>query len=72
MPSISAGASLAVDTEEQGAAAGLVASCPPLGFAVGPVCAGALYQVDGSLAPLFSAVVFFLVMVVLVVNDRRD
>jgi MFS family permease len=71
MPSISAGASLAVQPEEQGAAAGLVASCPPLGFAVGPVCAGALYQVKGSLAPLFSAAIFFLVLVALVVSDRQ-
>ena len=70
MPSISAGASLAVKAEEQGAAAGLVASCPPLGFAVGPVCAGALYQVHGPYAPLFSAVVFFLVLLMVAITDR--
>jgi MFS family permease len=70
MPAISAGASLAVTTEEQGGAAGLVSSCPPLGFAVGPICAGALYQIDGSLAPLFSAIVFFAVLVLHVVADR--
>ncbi|MGB1140549.1 MAG: MFS transporter [Halioglobus sp.] len=71
MPSISAGASLAVQPEEQGAAAGLVASCPPLGFAVGPVAAGALYQVDGSYAPLFSAAAFFVVLVMVTLGDRR-
>ena len=70
MPAISAGASLAVTAEEQGGAAGLVSSCPPLGFAVGPVCAGALYQVDGSLAPLFSATVFFMVLVLQVLSGR--
>ena len=70
MPAISAGASLAVDPEEQGAAAGLVSSCPAIGFRAGPICAGALYQVHGPLAPLFSAAVFFLVLVVLVVKGR--
>ena len=40
MPAISAGASLAVSTEEQGGAAGLIAACPALGFTVGPVIAG--------------------------------
>jgi MFS family permease len=70
MPSISAGASLAVSPEEQGAAAGLVSSCPAIGFAVGPICAGALYQIHSPLAPLFSAAVFFTALIVLVINDR--
>jgi MFS family permease len=70
MPAISAGASLAVEPEEQGAAAGLVSSCPAIGFVAGPLCAGALYQIHGSLAPLFSAVVFFLVLVAVVIKDR--
>ena len=70
MPAISAGASLAVLPEEQGAAAGLVSACPAIGFVSGPLIAGALYQVHGSLAPLFSAAVFFLVLVMLVLNDR--
>jgi len=71
MPAISAGASLAVQPEEQGAAAGLVSSCPAIGFVAGPLCAGALYQLHGPLAPLFSAAVFFLVLVGLVVLERR-
>jgi MFS family permease len=70
MPAISAGASLAVRPEEQGAAAGLVSACPALGFVAGPICAGALYQVHGPLAPMFSAGVFFVVLVVLVISDR--
>ena len=70
MPAVSAGASLAVHPDEQGAAAGLVSSCPAIGFVAGPICAGALYQVHGPLAPLFSASVFFVVLVVLVINDR--
>ncbi|MFT4518326.1 MAG: MFS family permease [Halioglobus sp.] len=70
MPAISAGASLAVAPEEQGAAAGLVSSCPAIGFVVGPISAGALYQIDGSLAPMFSAAVFFVVLIILVIKDR--
>ena len=70
MPAIAAGASLAVAPGEQGAAAGLVSSCPAIGFVAGPICAGALYQVHGPLAPLFSASVFCVVLVVLVINDR--
>ncbi len=71
MPAISAGASLAVQPEEQGAAAGLVSACPAIGFVAGPLCAGALYQLHGPLAPLFSAAVFFLVLVGLVALERR-
>ena len=70
MPAISAGASLAVTPEEQGGAAGLVSACPAIGFVAGPVTAGALYQVNGSLAPLFSAAVFFVLLVILVIKDR--
>ncbi len=72
MPAIAAGASLAVETEEQGSAAGLVSSCPALGFVAGPICAGALYQIHGPLAPLFSAAVFFVTLIILVLNDRGN
>lgn len=70
MPAISAGASLAVTPEEQGAAAGLVSACPATGFVAGPVIAGALYQYHDALAPLFSAGVFFCVLVVLTIKAR--
>lgn len=70
-PAIAAGASLAVSPTEQGAAAGLVSSCPAIGFSVGPICAGALYQIDGVLAPLFSAAVFASVLLVIALNERR-
>ncbi|MEH6592743.1 MAG: MFS transporter, partial [Halioglobus sp.] len=70
MPAISAGASLAVTPQEQGAVAGLVSSCPAIGFSVGPICAGALYQIHGPLAPLFSASVFFVVLLTLVLSER--
>jgi MFS family permease len=71
MPAIAAGASLAVSPAEQGAAAGLVSSCPAIGFVAGPICAGALYQVHGPLAPLFSAVIFLAVLVTLILAERR-
>tara|TARA_R110002049_G_scaffold85550_33_gene217566 strand:- start:803 stop:2002 length:1200 start_codon:yes stop_codon:yes gene_type:complete len=70
MPSISSGASLAVTPEEQGGAAGLVSSCPAIGFVVGPICAGGLYQIHSPLAPLFSAGVFLAVLVIFVIKDR--
>jgi len=71
MPAISAGASLAVSPQEQGAAAGLVSSCPAIGFVAGPICAGALYQIHGPLAPIFSAAVFLLVLLMLLLNHRQ-
>ncbi|MDH4039547.1 MAG: MFS transporter [Gammaproteobacteria bacterium] len=72
MPAIAAGASLAVSPQEQGAAAGLVSSCPAIGFVAGPICAGALYQVHGPLAPLFSAAIFLAVLATLALNQRRE
>jgi MFS family permease len=65
MPSVSAAASLAVSPEEQGAVAGLVASCPAIGFIAGPVIGGLLYQVNGALPSVLSSSVFVLVFVVL-------
>lgn len=71
-PSASAGASLSVTPEEQGAAAGLITACPGLGFVAGPICAGFLYQVYPPLAPLFSASVFFLVLAYLTLVERQQ
>jgi MFS family permease len=71
MPAISAGASLAVSADEQGAVAGMISSCPAIGFVIGPVCAGFLYQINGSLAAVFSGTVFFIVLVSLVVTNRK-
>lgn len=71
MPAVSSGVSLAVKPEEQGAAAGLVSSLAAIGFTIGPVCAGGLYQIHSPLAPLFSAGVFFLVLLIFVLRDRK-
>ena len=70
MPAVTAGASIAVGAEGQGGAAGLVGACPAIGFVSGPLIGGALYQVTPALAPLFSAAVIFLTLVVLVLADR--
>ncbi|MEP5763431.1 MAG: MFS transporter [Halieaceae bacterium] len=71
MPSISAAASLAVTPEEQGAVAGLVASCPAMGFVVGPVIAGFLYQLNASYAGMFSATVFALLLAIMIISRER-
>jgi MFS family permease len=65
MPSISAAASIAVTPDEQGAVAGLVASCPAIGFVTGPVAAGLLYQLHTQYASMFSGAVFLLLLIIL-------
>ncbi len=71
MPSISAAASLAVTPEEQGAIAGLVSSCPALGFMVGPVIAGYLYQLNPSYATGFSLFIFCILFAVLLISRKK-
>jgi MFS family permease len=72
MPSISAAASLAVSPEEQGAVAGLVASCPAIGFVAGPITGGILYQYSAILPSAFSGAVFVLVFVIMRLSRRRS
>ena len=72
MPAISAGVSLAVQAEEQGAAAGMVSSCPAIGFIIGPITASFLYQIHGPLAALFSGAVFFLVLCFLALTEGEN
>ena len=64
-PGFMAGASLAVPAEEQGAVAGVAGSCGPLGFTIGPLAGGALYQIAPQLPYALTAgmyVVLFLAM----------
>lgn len=64
-PGFMAGASLAVSQEEQGAVAGVAGSCGPLGFAIGPLIGGALYQFAPTLPYAVAAglyVLLFLAM----------
>lgn len=57
-PGFSALASLAVDSSEQGSVAGLISACPALGFIVGPVLGGALYQWNMTAPALLAAALF--------------
>lgn len=57
-PGFSALASLAVDAREQGAVAGLISSCPALGFILGPVLGGALYQWHMTAPALLAGTLF--------------
>ncbi len=57
-PAFSAGASLAVSPQEQGAVAGVAGSCGPLGFAIGPLVGGMLYQINPALPYAFAAAIY--------------
>jgi len=57
-PGFMAGASLAVEPEEQGAVAGVTSSCGPLGFTVGPLVGTALYQQDPHWPYLFALLIY--------------
>lgn len=71
MPAISAGASLAVSTEEQGAAAGVVSSCPAVGFVVGPILGGLLYMLSPTAPALCGTAIFFLTILLLWLTSRN-
>lgn len=71
MPSIMAAASMAVSPDEQGAVAGIVASCPAIGFVVGPVAGGILYQYSPAWPAAFSGAVFILVFVLMRLSRRN-
>jgi MFS family permease len=57
-PAFMAGASLAVTTEEQGAVAGVAGSCGPLGFTIGPLLGGFMYQIEPTLPYWFTFCVY--------------
>jgi len=64
-PGYSAGATLNVEGNEQGGLAGLMGSAAGLGFVVGPLAGGLLYQLNASL-PYAVASVLMLPMVIFV------
>jgi MFS family permease len=66
-PGYTAGASLAVGPDEQGAVSGLVSACPAAGFVLGPLVGTSLYQVNPALPYLCAC----LLMVPLTVYARR-
>lgn len=59
-PGFMAGASVAVTSEEQGAAAGIAGACPALGFSIGPIFGAYLYSIDGALPYTFSFASFII------------
>lgn len=70
VPSIAAAASLAVNPDEQGAAAGLVTACPAAGFVSGPLICGALYTVSPALSALGAAAVLIAVFVAALMTPK--
>lgn len=59
-PGFMAGASVAVTSSEQGAVAGIVGACPPLGFTIGPLLGAYLYSINGALPYCFALVCYVL------------
>ncbi len=70
-PGFMAGASLAVSAEEQGAVAGVAGACGPLGFALGPMIGGALYQLQPAYPYAFAAGVYLLLLMAMGWLGRR-
>jgi len=54
MPNIFSGASLSVEAHDQGAISGLISSVPAMGFIIGPIVAGFLYEWLPSAPPFFA------------------
>jgi MFS family permease len=64
-PGFMAGASLAVSPEEQGSVAGVAGSCGPLGFTIGPLAGGALYQLAPEAPYAFAAAMYGVLFVLM-------
>ncbi len=62
-PGFTAGASLSVGPEEQGAVGGLISACPAAGFVLGPVVGTSLYQIDHTL-PYLCACLLMLPLII--------
>ena len=62
-PGFMAGASLAVSPEEQGSVAGVAGSCGPLGFTIGPLVGGFMYQLSPTLPYAFAAGMYVVLLI---------
>ena len=58
-PAYTAGASLSVGAEEQGAVGGLISACPAAGFVLGPMIGTSLYQINPAFPYACSALLMF-------------
>lgn len=62
-PGFSSAASIQVSSKEQGAVAGLITSCAPIGFSIGPIIGPGLYQLNHQLPYVFTSIVMFILSV---------
>lgn len=69
-PGYTAGASLAVGPEEQGAVGGLISACPAAGFVLGPMVGSSLYQLQPTL-PYYCAGALMLPLILYARRLRR-
>jgi len=70
-PGFMAGASLAVSAREQGAVAGIAGASGPLGFTIGPLVGGLLYQYEPALPYACAAGVYTLLLLSMPWLGRR-
>lgn len=70
-PGFMAGASLAVSRQEQGAVAGVAGSCGPLGFTIGPLLGGLLYQFGDSVPYATAAGIYVILLACMPLLGRR-
>lgn len=70
-PGFMAGASLAVSPEEQGSVAGVAGSCGPLGFTIGPMIGGLMYQYNPTIPYAFAAGIYVLLFVSMFWLNKR-
>ncbi|OQW60622.1 MAG: hypothetical protein A4S17_10060 [Proteobacteria bacterium HN_bin10] len=70
-PGFSGGASVAVDPEEQGSAAGLVVAANGAGFVFSPLIGGVVYETVGMNAPLLIAFAILVAMMAFALRSRR-
>ena len=70
-PGFMAGASLAVSAREQGAVAGVAGASGPLGFTIGPLVGGLLYQLEPALPYACAAGVYTLLLLSMPWLGRR-
>jgi len=70
-PAFVAGSSLAVNADEQGAVAGIAGSCAPLGFTIGPLVGGYLYQIQPEFPYWFTFIIYIPLLVFVGWMNRR-
>jgi MFS family permease len=70
-PGFAGGASVAVQPEEQGNAAGLVVAANGAGFVFSPLIGGVVYETVGMNAPLIIMLVLLVAMMIFALRSRR-